>query len=232
MENTFYNKFNWPIFCDEHYKLGYIPVPKAANTSILNAIFHLKSKQERNKILSSIPESKIIIDPNDSAAVHLYSTYMYDKIINKNTPNNYFIFSCVRNPYSRFLSFYKDKILRWDPFIEEKMKSIGFYFNMPFNECLENLVSIKDYSTLDQHIIPMTYLLYWDGKLLADLILKVETLKSTWSNFSAKFNQSTFILRNDNKGKSLENEITLTQEQREKIYNYYKDDFLAFGYEK
>lgn len=231
MKNIINNKFNWPIFCDEEINIGYLPIPKAANTSILNAIFSLKTADIQNERFQNIPNEIKKVSIDSPSRVHLYGKYMFDKMINKShRENQYFIFSCVRHPVSRFISFYRDKILRWDPFIEEKLNSLGFSKNMGLDQCINNLVSIKDYTSLDQHIIPMAILLYDQGKLIPDYIMKVENLSNDWKHLNTITEQNMMLLSENSSEQQQVKKIILTNEQEKKLKAYYIDDMNLFHY--
>lgn len=225
------NKFNWPVFCDDNLKVGYLPVPKAANTSILNALFAFQAPADQKKRLDSIPQEIIKVPVDNPARVHLYGRYMFDQMRNKSNVDDFFVFSCVRNPISRFVSFYKDKILRWDPYIEEKLLSLGFERNMGLDECIENLCGIKNPLNLDQHIIPMTALLYHQGKLIPDYLMKVESLEHDWNYFNKMIGMNVFQLISENSSSNRElDNIHLTLKQEKMLRNYYFDDIHLLGY--
>ena len=230
MSSIISNEFNWPIFCDTELDIGYLPIPKAANTSIMNALFHLKPERIQKDRLNNIPKEIIDVSLSNPARVHLYSKYMFDNIINKSKVDKQFIFTCVRNPISRFVSFYRDKILRWDPYIHDKMVSLNFQKDMTVDECIENLLSIQDKTSLDQHIIPMSVLLYHKNKLIPDYIMKMESLNRDFEYLNKLLNTDMELSFENSSDNQKVKKIILNSEQEQKLEQYYEDDMFLFNF--
>jgi len=226
-----YTDFDWEIISLNDYKLSYIPIPKAANTSIMNAMFKSLPQEVQKSRLQKVKESNPPVRSDIPAIVHFAKRLMFDSVQRKsNHDREKFVFSCVRHPTSRFLSFYKDKILAWDPFIEKNLRRLGFEKGMDIQDCIHNLLQLE-YRQLDQHLIPNTMFLYYKGKNICDLVLKVEYLDQGWEYIKYRTGISTDLEHENNSDIRKVGTVTLDQEYIKKIEDYYWEDMVLLNYE-
>lgn len=132
---------------------------------------------------------------------------------------NYFKFSFVRNPETRFVSAWKDKVLKQNYFKFNsseypKMKDLDYFISW-----VEGL----DIDNCDEHINSQNTL----------IDLKNIDFLGRFENFSDDFKIVLEILGIDNDdivhhNKGINYDINLTIEQRLRIYNIYKKDFQLF----
>ena len=73
--------------------------------------------------------------------------------------------------------------------------------------------------------------MYYNDKLIVDYLARVETIDTDWKIISQKINYpSNMVWKNKSKHKNYSDELSI--ESMEIIYNYYKEDFTTFGYDK
>jgi len=129
-------------------------------------------------------------------------------------------FAVKRNPYTRFVS-------SWD------YLNICNNTQIDLDTFLENPIP-KTFGTKNGHDwrhswATQTEFLYNDEKLSVDYLLSFENLQEDWNNFRKKMNMDGGNLPFENKQ---EYNVTLTEKQKNKIYDFFHEDFKNFGYEK
>lgn len=205
-------------FCRTDLGLAYLSIPKNACSSIKYAM----ASVNRNTAFD------LAVDP---VRLHTEPEYFFDRIISTENgkPDKLFSFSFVRNPYDRFLSFYKEKIaLKWDLRLEPYMSSCGFHLNMSIDECLDIISSLPLYA-MNEHFAPQHSFLFQKDCCMVDYVGHVEDLSAGFDfieeNWNVHFIIPTF---NTTKGKGLW--IKLNESQRQRLRVIYKDDFELLGY--
>ena len=105
-------------------RLLYVAVPKAASRSLLH---FLLGQRERNEVGPAI----------------LYKKSLQALFRIRPEARGYFKFTVVRNPWSRVVSVYRQKIRSGDPFIAARLINgrKGLFANMPFDEFVAWLCS-------------------------------------------------------------------------------------------
>ena len=146
------------------------------------------------------------------------------KMILKDLYPKYYKFSFVRNPYDRLISEYF-----WC-----RIKDVGHKFNKTFDEFLDYVEDViknkKFFKPIENdHFIPQYSFLFFNNKLLVNNIFKYEDIETVAPLIKKRLKIKTTL---QHLNKSVKNEITLTQEQKDRIYNLYKIDFETFNYEK
>jgi hypothetical protein len=132
---------------------------------------------------------------------------------------NYFKFAFVRNPESRFISAWKDKVLRQNYFqfpdkTYRKMKDIDNFILW-----VENL----DLSNTDEHLKKQIDLIDLDN---VNFIGRFENFQKDFSFVLKKLNINTQDVPVLNKGLNYVSELNL--KQRARIVKLYKEDFERF----
>jgi hypothetical protein len=132
----------------------------------------------------------------------------------------------VRNPYARFYSFYKSKILAGqDP--GNYYERFGLAKGCSFEECVGIITSL-DPRELEHHAAPQSMLLTEDGNLLVDFVGKVESFAEDWTVINNLVG-SDLYLDHLNRTDNFSGPV-YSAETKERIFAYYRDDFLVFGY--
>ncbi len=136
--------------------------------------------------------------------------------------SNCFSFAFVRNPYQRFLSAYFFLInggLGSKQTIE-KEKYIG-------NSDIDEFIKTKLINSLEQeHLTPQHHFIP-DG---VDYLGKVETMQEDFNKICEIIGIEPIELPHENTTPKYD--FQLTEEQKDVIYEIYKEDFIRFGYEK
>jgi hypothetical protein len=138
--------------------------------------------------------------------------------------NDYFKFVFVRNPYDRFLSFYKDNI-RGDMSNKFEFRQYGQWHRIKSIDDLIVHVFENNDSQLDYHIKPQSWFV---KDLNLDFICNVE-------NFNSDMQKIKIILDINTPHRHLRktiNKYELTRDQKKLIYERYEEDFRRFGYAK
>lgn len=192
-------------------KIIFIHIPKTAGSSIEH-LLRDEGKYELD-----------FIGVRNGRSTHHYMGIELKMILKELYPT-YYKFSFVRNPYDRLISEYF-----WC-----RINNVGHKFNKTFDEFLDYVEDViknkKFFKPIENdHFIPQYSFLFFNNKLLVNNIFKYEDIETVIPLIKKRLKIKT-VLQHLNK--SNKNEITLTNEQKERIYNLYKIDFQTFNYEK
>jgi hypothetical protein len=192
-------------------KIIFIHIPKTAGSSIEHLL-----RDEGNYELD-------FIGVRNGRSTHHYMGIELKMILKELYPT-YYKFSFVRNPYDRLISEYF-----WC-----RIKDVGHKFNKTFDEFLDYVEDViknkKFFKPIENdHFIPQYSFLFFNNKLIVNNIFKYEDIETVVPLIRKRLKIKT-VLQHLNK--SNKNEITLTNEQKDRIYNLYKIDFQTFNYEK
>lgn len=136
------------------------------------------------------------------------------------------IFCVTRNPYDRFVSFYKDKVCnaRHNFGIKPKSSlesSISQLNNFPVN-----------HRGSDQHLLAQhCRILNKNGELVPNIIIDISQLNDFWNGVLAPKYKLNTITKSENKSYASD-DINLNKQQRDVVYKKYKKDFELLGYTK
>ena len=189
-------------------KCIYIHIPKCAGTSVEQ---FLREHGKNGLQYHGVREGR---------SMHHFTAFDL-KRENPHIFNIYYKFSIVRNPYDRLLSEYY-----WTP-----VPNLGYKYGKTKADFLYNITHIiknKKYNEniYYDHFIPQYRFVYHYKKLLVDQIFKFEDLEWVVGYLKKKLNiNMDFPLLN----KSIKKD-GWTENQKRKIYNLYKDDFIIFNY--
>lgn len=203
------------ISISDKYKFIYFETPKVACSTIKTTLFKAEGKEIKDIHLK---KNYPLISP--LKAKQNMSFYF----------DNYFSFAFVRNPYSRILSCYLDKIIGDQKERNIRLPKLGFKSTdvISFEEFL---LAVKSHLTEDIHWMPQTILLS-SKKINLSFIGKIENFEEDFSFVLSSLNIETNIknyrphsVSADTKLKEYLNEKTISL-----IKEIYYDDFVNYGY--
>lgn len=193
-------------------KCIFVHIPKTAGTSIEQFI----KENGKNQV--------IFFGVQNNRALHHYTALELKKSIPQ-IFNKYYKFAMVRNPYDRLLSEYY-----WT-----RIPHLGHKSGKSKDDFLNKVVYIVKNKLFlahldNDHFIPQNNFVYDnEHKLLVNEVFKYEKLEETVSYLKTKLNINTnfpFLNRTNSSKKDSWNE-----QQKNIIYNLYKDDFIIFQYD-
>lgn len=201
-----------------HPKVGYLPVPKAANTSIRIALLPLCGADAGAlKRPSKVHKFEAL---NKSQAVEGYPGLDEDA----------YIFTVVRHPAERLLSAWKNKVRSMRDF--GPAKAIGLRPWMSFDAFLETIASVPK-EMLDSHFRMQSLLLSEPLKAPKVKVIKMENLDEDWPAISSQIETRSGIalgpLESFNVTGAAEAH-RFTKRQRHLIEYCHGADFENFGY--
>lgn len=207
------HKRNWLIAFDE-LELVYSRVPKVASNSILHAIAEISDKEDDGVTRNRGKRGEVgrICKPANKA------------------PHDYFFFSAVRNPYSRVLSFYCDKVR--DHQVEAIISSYGITVeeakNISFTDFVLHLKSVP-YNDFEPHLWSQWKEFHLEN---ADKIFKMENLDREFPKFIKKRYGEDIEMAHQLTTEHEDWQNYYTPETKEIIYDIYQEDFENLDYPK
>ena len=211
----------------------YVQTPKAATSTINRRLIKLEL------IGAPIKQSKVGLHPRVTAAVHLKPYQLPDALFDEVLTSDKFLRFCfVRNPYSRILSAYLDKIVSHERPSAPVYTHFGRNFAEPgdsvsFAEFLAYLqLTMADRNKWDPHWRPMTSILRPD-LVPYDVIGRIETFDADFAEINRRLGgiipdaPSATPHRTDAAKRVGEN---FTDTLREAVRAIYASDFDTFGY--
>lgn len=195
-------------------KVVFHGIPKNASTSVKNALYQYEHGHE-------FEGNKQWVHKGNEKGGSIYP----DVQCIKEKFNMWLHFSVVRNPYDRFKSFYNDLFagttkVRYNvpPFYLENNIELK---PTPIDDVISMIESFDD-EEADEHFASQSSFIYCDVELI-----KMEELDQQWKKLTRDLGVDYMPLNVYNK--SID-KIELTQQQKQRIYNRYKNDFENFGY--
>lgn len=203
------------------YGLVFILIPKIANSSIKYSILQSLGMKPtypgmNHAIARAVSEARIMRQADCHEIVKYY--------------NDYTIIGFCRNPYTRFLSLYHDKVVTANH--RTFIRKYRVYKGIDLNSWAE-IVKNKSDEVADQHFRSQFYEMSLNGKLLPDHIIPFETINEGWKLVQSVAGDNGLKLcdlTHHNKSKKLHK--GLTDKQIAIVNQRYPDDFEAFGYEQ
>lgn len=187
---------NSNISCWHEWRLNFWGITKSANTSIKTLLLNNKE-----------------INKDNCGQVHSLKEVSYISTCTA-LNNGYENFTLVRNPYDRFMSMYKDLVLK-RPYLPIKCKYRTGRHNLSIDDFIEKVILLSN----DIHVRPQ-HLFLNEAKEIK--IFKLEQI-----NKLEKFLKAKIPLTNKTNGT-----IELTAAQKEIIFDKYQEDFEQFNYIK
>lgn len=211
-------KYNRQTPCVYHYiKTFFHGIPKNASTSVKNILYEANWGKpfEGNK--------QWVHKGNEKGGSIYPSIDMVQSI-----RDSYTHFTVVRNPYLRFISFYNDLFLgttkirnNVPPFYIDNNIELK---QTPVDEVIDIICNYSD-DEADEHFASQSSFVYKDPIHF----LKMEALEEEWVSMCDHLNIAHKALPVYNKSN---NNVHLTEDQKSRIYNRYKEDFERFKYDR
>ena len=219
---------NYHIICSTRFQYVYVGIPKTGSTTVRRILTWLEVDGDLTRIPDDIWNwSQMPIPQLSAADVPIQEAIFGEK---------YFRFTIVRNPYTRILSCYLDKIA--GPFHERgvRLRRLGMKSSalISFNEFL---CGVKERPLADDHWAPQTHLLN-PNRIHYDVIGRFESFTSSIVNILKNIDQKAVIpigeLTRDYHatGALSQTEEFIGAHQAKIIEEIYDDDFTTFGYSR
>ncbi len=218
------------MFISQEHKLIFFHIPKTAGTSILS-ILNRSSMDNNLRIKNIIGQNLLKIVKEEQREVdkiyqsktwppmHINQTKIRKALeLSEISTRNFFEFVIVRNPYDRILSlynfsnYYTPNITSLDQLLDtcEENINVDSYFNFWFKSQMS-----------------------WIENPLTDKvnIFKYEELDQFWNFIRARLNIELSQVPHANATKQ-KTVSELSKSQKDRIYNMFKDEFDALGYDR
>lgn len=207
-------------FAARKHGIAYLQVPKVASTSLRTAICLLNHP--------SLDRTEI----SEPSWIHRNRQWNDMLPMESSELQSLFKFTFVRHPFSRFLSFYFNKLSHPNSPGREKFEALGFTSDMTLEAALD-LVEATPATKLDPHLAPQSMLVYRENMLLADFVGHIEELSEGVDYIEKRAGVSLGIPRlNQTGGITLESaRRQLTPHAQSRLARIYEEDFANFGYE-
>jgi len=198
------------------YKLAYLAVKKCGCTSIASYIAGHKTKNIVRPLW-----------PSENAKIN------FDFVTaDESELQDYFTFTFVRNPYTRLLSFYRNWIVNPpNTKVVKQYEKFSIYVNMDFEAFIRAFVMIKDKSLLEGHTVPMYKYVFRKRTPRVKFIGKLENI-----DVDFKYVKNACALKGEldilNKSHAESETGNFNSKLRVLVYDFYRDDFEIFGYNK
>lgn len=121
--------------------------------------------------------------------------------------NGYQNVTITRNPYDRFVSMYKDVLRRPNMFKLNSVKSVDSFIKVLNNK------SVKD-----MHFKLQCEFIAPKNNIIPEIVLDLDTLDENFMNLNIQ------------KYNTINREVTLTNEQKQRVHELYRKDFDLLGY--
>ena len=203
--------------------LIYIPIPKVACTSIKLGISNTEE----------VDYSKYMTIHSQTSQ---YCTYRPYKNLYK-----YKCFTFVRNPFSRIVSCYNDKVIKpiqhnkkyyfdslYNKFIIRLIGNKSLYPKISFEEFVEIVTKIPDFIS-DGHFRSQTSIIFNSISPKIDYIGKFESIDDDWFRLASIYNLGSISKHNKSNSDDWENFFT-NKEILLKVGKRYMNDIIIFGY--
>lgn len=206
------------VYVIDELAVAYVQIPKVASRSVRTAISrHLAGDLQ--------PEE------SDASLVgrfeNLYSSHMDHKQIAQ-LAENYFVFAIVRNPYTRILSCYKNKVLQSrEPGRKSVFQRYGLDVNASLEEFVDFISKVPD-RYADRHFRSQAWFLTWQGNLLPSYVAKLENIDQDWQEIHRRSGIQAPPRMNVSENHK---KIVLSPDLKKIIYQRYTQDFVLFGYD-
>lgn len=179
----------------------FVHIPKAAGTSVSNALYGGRQG---------------------------HHTALAYKKANPSKFAEYYKFTITRNPWDRLASTYH--YLLKSPHAEDRnwaKNNIEKYSS--FESFVINWLSSESIYSW-KHLLPQTYFVYENKKIIVDNIFKLESLSADFETLKVNVNSSA-ILKHDNKVSRAHYESLYTKRMVEHVGLIYSEDINEFAYE-
>lgn len=216
-----------------HFKCMYVAIPKVATSTVLRNLRYITHGDDQFMTEDLREAMKGIIMPDQT-----YRGDYWEKVISVINDKDYFVFTFVRNPYSRILSGYLEKFLRpeqsWNRFRTE----LAFEPDIVSNPVsfVEFLRRVREYPACDlnPHFTPQWYVLGLDRSMKYDFIGRLENMSSDLPYVLSRLdaNKATEILHQAPHAQKATEKLKqyYGEEEQALVAKIYEDDFKYFGY--
>ena len=207
------------------WRLGFITVPKAANTSLKYSLLEALPQESRDHLLRTIELS------GDRQAIHgafrdsVYST-SYDQLTSLDVDN---ILVTTRRPEERLRSFYFDKIIGngWPPEMQDNVARLyGIDKHTSFDVFVAKVADIPD-NEAELHFRSMRKII--GARVLADPRLRLIRTEFFDSDFSNAFAEIGLPIRSSIRENALSSSgFQISQKIQKLIERRFEDDYELF----
>ena len=259
----FNHKFMFPfLIADRHRKAAYLCNPKAAHTSIERSFLESESHREaydqwekerlekrlvawRPKFIASNKNLAGLFPLNNMQVIRHQKGWrisekkegepLKQRKITSDELNSYFLFTFVRNPFSRLFSLFKSayifqngKYYIWN----KNNYNFWLYETSSLSEFIYKISKLPDF-LLEEHVFPQHISIekFYDAGGKFDFIGKVETLEQEFNLIRKKINLLPLRHYNQRTESHVDWRDHYTPQTAKLIYNRYRKDFEMFGYE-
>jgi hypothetical protein len=203
------------ILCSRH-SIGYVPLPKVANTSIKHAMYELEHGTGFTEAATGVP--------------HIHHYYRHHVEIDGAA----FRFVVVRDPIKRFLSAFSNRVIHHRELSEDairavaekrkrlKLKPSQFVFNPDLGLFIEKLENYQRIPSINVHTRPITPLVQDLG--LFTKVYGIESITQAQADLSAIANRPVRFRHAQTGGPKLDVSC-LNAAQLEKLRGYFDEDY-------
>lgn len=216
------------VACSRQYRFVYIRIPKAANSTITKTLAANSFLYENHRIVS---------DPTGSLAKNRFTGITGTRCMTrKSLLKKYFVFSFFRNPYSRVLSAYLDKLGSDSNYAKYQWVADLMGFPSTREISFSAFISFLENGNLnaDAHWAPQTNLSFIPVDEL-NFVGKVENLEADLTMLMEKIigNRAAgeIVMRKKNRQNAAGKIASYyTAGLADRVYRLYEKDFRMIGY--
>ena len=268
-KGTNYKIFPTPLnlLVDEHKKIAFLNMPKVAGTSLMRTLLESETMRQdfdrtRNKHKEILRLGRInwlIADPEASSFFPINMKIVQHrpegwrligqdkdsgfahKNISPDEINSYFIFTFVRNPFSRLVSFFQQKYKYESSTLEGGRYEITLPKHIPFfwlfevssfSDLVFKVSRLPDFNSEEHHAPQQIKIDAMKANgMNIDFIGKYETLRQDFEPLKQRFDLLPLEHHNKSKGEHEDWRDYYTAKTAKMIYERFHKDFEAFGYE-